>query len=183
MKPEESFIGQPIRSLQTMLRTIASVHPDQVTAVPDGVYGTQTAQSVSSFQRRSGIPATGVVDLRTWNAITDEYRNCQIESQPAQHLCITLNSRQVIRLGDEGVHIPLIQTVLFVLSQIYDQIPEPEITGVWDLPSRDSLIAFQTISNLEPTGELDKTTWRHLALQYAQAADGAQHTSSPRPIS
>ena len=25
MKPEESFVGQPVRSLQTMLRTIAQV--------------------------------------------------------------------------------------------------------------------------------------------------------------
>lgn len=179
MKPEESFIGQPIRSLQTMLRTIASVHPDQLSVVPDGVYTPQTGQAVSAFQRRKGLPVTGTADLATWEAVAEEYRIALIESQPAHLLRITLNPGEVIRLGDSSIHIPLIQTVLFVLSQIYDRIPEPEITGVWDPASRDALMEFQAVSDLEPTGELDKITWHHLALHYTHASDYASLAPAP----
>ena len=51
MKPMESFVDQPIRSLQTMLRTIAAVEPGQKNVMPDGIYGSQTAAAVRSFPR------------------------------------------------------------------------------------------------------------------------------------
>ena len=38
MRPPESFIEQPVRSLQTMLRVIAEDDPTFPTVVPDGIY-------------------------------------------------------------------------------------------------------------------------------------------------
>ena len=43
MRPPESFIGQPIRSLQTMLRVIAEDQPGHVRIIPDGIYGSDDA--------------------------------------------------------------------------------------------------------------------------------------------
>ena len=60
MKPAESFVDQPIRALQTMLRTIASIEPGQINVMPDGIYGPQTSAAVRSFQRRQGLTPTGV---------------------------------------------------------------------------------------------------------------------------
>ena len=37
-----SYVGQPIRSLQTMLRTIAHVDETLLKLVPDGIYGPNT---------------------------------------------------------------------------------------------------------------------------------------------
>lgn len=177
MNTEHSLTAQPIRSLQTMLRTIAQVHPQQPPVIPDGVYSPQTEQAVLAFQKMKGLPVSGAVDQPTWDAIVSEYEHCRIQTAPAQHLTLTLNPSTVIRLGDDQIHIPLIQTMLFVLSQIYDTIPEPEITGIWDIPSQDALAAFQTYADLEPSGELDKQTWRHLALHYTLASD-ASHNGS-----
>ena len=42
MKPGESFVGQPIRALQTMLRVIAENDPSHMTLIPDGIYGPDT---------------------------------------------------------------------------------------------------------------------------------------------
>lgn len=182
MKPDESFIGQPVRSLQTMLRTIAQVHPNQKSVVPDGIYSKQTEAAVSSFQRRKGLPMTGVVDNATWDKIVSEYELSLIEAAPAQNLQITLNSGEVLTLGSENVHIPLIQTLLFVLSQVYDVIPEPEISGVLDMDTQKSLIAFQIFSDLKPTGNLDKRTWKNLALQYSQITDRIENKSDQQPV-
>ena len=57
MRPNESFIAQPVRSLQTMLRVIAEQDGDLPSAVPDGIYGNDTVAAVTAFQRRrpSGI--------------------------------------------------------------------------------------------------------------------------------
>ena len=62
-----NYAGKPIRSLQTMLRVIASVDSEEAHIIPDGIYGPQTMQAVSRFQRRHGIPVTGITDQTTWD--------------------------------------------------------------------------------------------------------------------
>ena len=71
MRPVESFAGQPVRSLQTMLRVIAqhnSTHPD---VIPDGIYGPETVAAVSAFQQLHALPITGITDQNTWEAIVE----------------------------------------------------------------------------------------------------------------
>ena len=171
MKPEESFVGQPVRSLQTMLRTIDQVHPRQHILIPDGIYGPQTVEAVSAFQRREGLPANGVADQATWERIAERYEDARIETEPAQPIQITLNPGQVIRRNEEHHLMYLIQSMLILLSELYEGFPAPEHTGILDWPTQQALTAFQIYSNLPPTGELDKKTWKALALQFSQAAD------------
>ena len=45
MMTTEQYVGQPIRSLQTMLRTIAHADETLVRLVPDGIYGPNTVQA------------------------------------------------------------------------------------------------------------------------------------------
>ena len=73
MRPDESFVGQPVRSLQTMLRVLAKDENRQPTVIPDGIYGPSTMNAVSVFQRRYGIPVTGIVDYPTWYKISEIY--------------------------------------------------------------------------------------------------------------
>ena len=62
MRPPESFLAQPVRSLQTMLRVIAEDDNSLPTVVPDGIYGQTTMNAVTEFQRREGLPLTGITD-------------------------------------------------------------------------------------------------------------------------
>ena len=73
MRPDETFVGQPVRSLQTMLRFIAESRGDSISVIPDGIYAQNTVSAVSDFQRRKGMPATGITDQATWDAIAAEY--------------------------------------------------------------------------------------------------------------
>lgn len=171
MKPAESFVDQPIRSLQTMLRTIASVEPGQVNVMPDGIYGPQTAEAVRSFQRRMGMPVTGTADSATHAAIVREYDRARIEADKAWPLQITLDPLQVIRRGERNNVIYLVQSMLTVMNLLHPEIPEPGHTGILDAATVESLAAFQTWAELPPTGELDKRTWKALAIQFARAAD------------
>lgn len=171
MRPPESFIGQPIRSLQTMLRVIAEDDPSHVRIVPDGIYGPETMAAVSTFQRMHGLPVTGVTDQTTWETIVAVYNPALIRIDAAQPLDIILNPGQVIRKGERNPHIYLVQGMLMVLSEVYKSIGTPSQTGILDEPTADSISSFQALSGLPMTGNLDKHTWKHLVLQYPLAAN------------
>lgn len=166
MRPDSSFIRQPVRSLQTMLRVIAAHQGDLPNVIPDGIYGQQTMQAVAAFQRKFGVPVTGVADQPTWELIVSEFKPARVHVIPAQPLQIVLQPNQVIGHGEAHQGIYLSQAMLTALAHSYGSIPEPPISGVLDLGTAESLAAFQRLSGLPITGKLDKVTWKHLVLQY-----------------
>ncbi len=177
MRPPESFIAQPIRSLQTMLRVIQEDAGYTDSVVPDGIYGSTTMQAVSAFQRQHGLPVTGMTDQTTWEAIVAEYQPALVRVDAAQPLQLILNAGQVIRRGQSHPYLYLIQSMLLALSEIYGSVSAPRITGTLDLPTSESVSSFQYLSALPQTGEIDKITWKHLALQYPLAVNH-RHTQN-----
>ncbi len=171
MRPKESFVGQPIRSLQTMLRVIAEDDPTLPTVVPDGIYGSETLSAVSTFQRRYGIPVTGVTDQRTWDAVVNVYEDALIRVGKAQPIEILLDPGQVFRLGDSSPYLYLLQSMLLYLSLSHPSISEPSHNGVLDDPTSQALAGFQALAGLDPTGEMDKKTWKYLVQQFSLNAN------------
>ena len=170
MRPPESFIGQPIRSLQTMLRIIAEDDPRHTTLIPDGIYGPETMASVSTFQSIHGLPPTGITDPATWDAIVSQYDSAQIRRLEAEPVQLILNPGQVIRKGERHPNIYMLQAILTVMGDVYESIPKPPVTGILDEATSDALASFQYLANLPETGTLDKVTWKHIALHYPMAA-------------
>lgn len=166
MRPMESFVGQPIRSLQTMLRVIAENDSSYQTVIPDGIYGPELMQAVSVFQRKHGLPVTGVTDQDTWDTVVAVYHPALVEQDRAQTLEIILNPGQVIRRGERDPVIYLVQGMLQAMADIYHSIARPSQTGLLDEATVEAIASFQSLSGLPMTGHLDKHTWKHLALQY-----------------
>lgn len=166
MKPEESFLNHPIRSLQTMLRTLAEFDPRHETLVPDGIYGPATQSAVSKFQRLHGLPVTGVTDQQTWEQIVEEYEPALIQVAEAQMLDVILEPNQVIRRGERHPHIYIVQAILAVLEDAYGSIGPVSHSGLLDEATANAIAAFQGLSGLPMTGHLDKVTWKALALHY-----------------
>lgn len=166
MRPGESFVGQPVRSLQTMLRVLAEDDKRQPTVVPDGIYGPATMQAVTAFQRSRGLPVTGVVDQITWDMIVQDYEPAQIRIAKAQPIEILLDPGKVFRRGDSSPYIYLLQSMLTQLSQDHTMIQSPGHSGILDDETANSLSEFQRLSNLPPTGDFDKVTWKHLVHQF-----------------
>ncbi|MDO5399921.1 MAG: peptidoglycan-binding domain-containing protein [Eubacteriales bacterium] len=171
MRPMESFVGQPIRSLQTMLRVISENDESYPTIVPDGIYGPELVEAVSIFQRTHGLPVTGVTDLDTWEAVVAVFHPARTEQARAQTLEILLNPSQVIRRGQWDPTVYLVQAILLAMSEIYHSIEAPGLSGILDEATASALASFQSLSSLPATGHLDKHTWKHLALQFPLASN------------
>ncbi|MDY3845985.1 MAG: peptidoglycan-binding domain-containing protein [Eubacteriales bacterium] len=65
-----------VKQLQTYLLTIS--YRDEIPYMPhisiDGIYGENTRTAVMDFQKKYGIPATGIVNYETWQAIYSVYK-------------------------------------------------------------------------------------------------------------
>ncbi len=170
MRPGESFIEQPIRSLQTMLRVIAEDDPRLPTVVPDGIYGPTTMNSVTAFQRLYALPITGVADQNTWEQIVKVYEDALIRVGQAEPIEIILEPGEVFRIGDSNAYIYLLQSILVQLSKDNPTISPPFHNGVLDNSTSEALAVFQLLAGLPPTGELDKITWKYLAKQFTLSA-------------
>lgn len=171
MKPTESFVRQPVRSLQTMLRVLAEDDSSFPTVVPDGIYGPTTMQAVSTFQRKHGLPVTGTVNQETWEHIVDAYEPALVRVDKAESIEIILEPGQVFRRGDTSPYIYLLQAMLTQLSNDYAVIEQPGYSGVLDDTTVAAIVAFQHLSGLEETGDFDKVTWKHLVKQYTLNAN------------
>lgn len=170
MRPNESFIGQPVRSLQTMLRVLGEHDSRYHPVIPDGIYGKETMAAVANFQRQHGLAATGVADQETWEQIHDHYDPARVYIEEAIPLEIILNPNEILVTGDQSPYLYIVQAVLIVLSQVYG-IGTPSMNGILDSPTEDSLASFQQLIGLPMTGKLDKLTWKHLALHFPLAAN------------
>ena len=171
MKPTETFLGQPIRSLQTMLRVL-SEHNDRYKAlIPDGIYGPDTMSAVRVFQQYNRLPVTGVTDQQTWDAIVGAYELALVEVVLPEPLQVLLNPNDSVAPGGTGAIVYLAQVILTVLADCYHCVPAPAITGRLDGATQDALEVFQQLCGLPITGNLDCHTWRHLALQFPAATN------------
>jgi peptidoglycan hydrolase-like protein with peptidoglycan-binding domain len=144
---------------------------------PAGKFGKGTETATKKYQKARGLSATGVADQNTWDTIVEEYEPALVRVGPAQPLEIILEPGQIIRRGDEEPNVYILQAVLIVLSQMYASITPPGMNGRLDEATAASLEAFQALSGLPQTGELDKVTWKQLALHYPLAANKTMHQS------
>ena len=170
MRPGDSFVAQPVRSLQTMLRIIAMNNARISKAVPDGIYGPDTMQEVSALQRMSGLPQTGVVNEATWNEITRQFGPAAVNVLQAQPVEILLEPGEKIGHNQASPYVFLLQSMLTVLSMGNPIIPLPGPSGMMDDSTTAALRIFQSLSALEETGVLDRESWRQVALQFTLAA-------------
>lgn len=170
MKPGESFVEQPIRSLQTMLRIIAKDDTRLPTVVPDGIYGQATMQAITSFQRLYGLPLTGIADQATWDRIVSVYEQALIRVGPTEPIEVIFEPGQIFRVGDKNAYIYLLQSMLIQLSTENPTISKPDHNGILDDPTSEALAAFQLLAGLPPTGELDRLTWKYLSKQFTLSA-------------
>lgn len=153
---DATFLGRPVRTLQTMLRKISARCPEIPPLIPDGIYGTDTMRAVTALQRYAGLPATGVADLATWNAALSMAREIS-EQTPG------------FAMGEESLRLYPLQAMLAALGQVVDDLPPVEPNGVYDEACAEAVRRMQEVSGLPVTGELDGKTSESIAGLYRLA--------------
>lgn len=160
------YVGKPIRSLQNSLRRIAQSDPDIPQVAPDGVFGAQTRDSVSAFQRKHNLPDTGRVDLETWERIIGVHREILKEEDPPRRIGLYPSAGFRIRVGEINMHLLSITGVLAALAARFPQLGKAEPGDVYTPATEQVVIKLQLAFGMEGDGIITKRFWDTACLLY-----------------
>lgn len=181
MRSQTRYIGSPVLSLQTMLRTISFRHPVIPRLIPSGVFDEATLEAVMIFQREFYPPVTGRVDNDTWDAVVVLFQQA-LEELSEPRPCTGYPSRDYIILPDaQSVHLYIIQSMFKSLSAVLEEVEDCPVTGVHDAPCVRNVRWLQRLNGCRETGVMDKCAWDTLSRLYTIFVTYAQTPWLTRP--
>ncbi len=166
MEQFASGVGKPIYNLQEFLRVIAQANGTFPTLIPDGIYGEQTERIVLAFQKEHGLNQTGEVDNDTWDKIIEEYSKAVIYVGEPPRTSLFPSSSHVIKIGDSAdFHYP-IQSIIYAIAQLFDNIDSFEISNKHEGDVVETTKQLQNALERNCGGEIDVKCWRELSRIY-----------------
>ncbi|MBQ5755393.1 MAG: peptidoglycan-binding protein, partial [Oscillospiraceae bacterium] len=152
--------GADVEYISRMLELIAFYYPQVQSFGAAHTYGSQLADSVASFQARFHLPATGVVDGDTWFSL--EAVAAQIIARGGVVDAGTAYPGYALALDSAGWPVWQVQQWLNGLASLEYYYRYVDQTGIFDDQTRDAVLIFQGLNELEETGVVDRTTWEAL---------------------
>lgn len=160
--------GQPVRSLQALLRELSFYHSGIPPVIPDGIFGGQTRAAVLAFQQEFALPATGEVNNDTWDAVVTEYEALMRRESEPQPLLVFPSAGASIRPGESSLHLFTVQAAMYALSQLFPHLGAVSICGTHNEQSVTMTKKLQAIAGLEENGVIDRNLWDKLAGIYEE---------------
>ncbi|MBQ7921613.1 MAG: peptidoglycan-binding protein [Clostridia bacterium] len=163
----EGDTGIGVRELQYFLRFIGyfnnAVQPVQI----DGIFGTETRQSLEDFQRSYGLPVTGVADAVTWGSLFRAYQGI-LDSLPEGFFSVIAEPFPgfPLRRGSTGEEVETIQNYLNFISGTYPSIPRLRVDGIFGPTTDEAVREYQQLFGLPVSGIVGATTWNSIAGTY-----------------
>ena len=154
-----------VGEVQEKLRQIGIDRGDGVEIAVDGVYGAETALAVSQFQRENGLPVTGKVDFKTWEALNDVYEELLERRKPPERVAaIGCNVR--LSSGAVGDSVYILQVMLNAVGARFQNIGKITVDGAYSGETAAAVAEFQRAAGLPQTGAADVETFNRLATVY-----------------
>jgi peptidoglycan hydrolase-like protein with peptidoglycan-binding domain len=162
---QETNRKNEVLELQNMLRLISQADGNLPLVNPDGIFGPETEAAVIAFQREAGLPANGIVDFATWNAIFHAYMNASrmISLRPIQPF--PSGSYEIHRAERSDI-VFFIQLMLSALAVAIDDFDDIVPTGIYDEKTENAITEFQKKHGIPANGIVDRQTWDALARSY-----------------
>ena len=156
-----------ILEIQRILRSIDYFENDLSNIRLTGTYNKETQQGVRRFQEKYGLPVTGTVDSETWRLLQAIDKSINDARALARAVYILpRDSEYTIYPGVKDDVVYIIQHILNIISQEYDDISPIDFTGVYDSNTENAIRDFQRINLLESNGIIDPATFNRLADEY-----------------
>ena len=162
-------VGSGVITLQTRLVALKYLK-----GTADGIFGTQTAQAVTAFQRKNGLKADGIAGSQTQAKLygSNPQANDSTAVDPGKEEDTNTQSTS-LRIGDTGSGVKSMQQRLIELKYLTGGAD-----GIFGPKTFLALQAFQTNNKLQSDGIAGRLT---LAKLSDPKAVGASGLSDPKP--
>ena len=170
--------GEAVQRIQVMLNRISRDYPAIPKIYPvDGIFGPSTEAAVKKFQEIFDLTPDGIVGNSTWYKMVFLYVGvldlAELISQGQTYYPGSGSHPfpNVLREGDRGESVKVIQYVLSVVAEFYNNIPAVAIDGIYGPATKNAVIAVQRMSGLTQDGIMGPQTWAALYRLYAGIVD------------
>ncbi len=166
--------------LQYFLNVLSVYYKSIPSVAYTGVFDTQTRVALIEFQKRMGLPITGILDRETGDLL---FRTAYgiLRTLPPQEIILPIIRYPGIEfrkgMGLEHPPVFLIQQALNYISLTIPLIPPISEEGIFGEETENAVIAFQNIFGLEPTGVVNEATWNELVRVYQELRLEAQSSA------
>ena len=182
---QTSYPGTPLRlgdrspevlQMQVMLNRIARNYPAIPRIQPaDGTFNEETERSVIRFQEIFDLTPDGIVGNATWYKMVFLYVGvldlAELVSEGQTFYRNEFSYSSVLREGDTGEGVRVIQYMLSVISEFYSNIPSLAIDGIFGPATTRSVKALQQMAGLTQDGLVGEQTWNAMYRVYAGITD------------
>lgn len=161
------LVEESVKFLQIRLNRISRNYP-AIPKIPtiNSRFDLATEQAVIAFQKIFNLTPDGLVGKNTWYKIAFIYNNVKRLSElNSEGLSLSEVSKQfpsVLRMGDTGDGVKVLQYYLSVASRFVSAVPPVAIDGVFGQKTKDAVTAFQRQYGLVQDGIVGRNTWNQL---------------------
>lgn len=162
-----------IQLVQYFLNVLSAYYDSMLPVDINGILDLNTTDSIINFQKTMGLPATGLLDQETWEAM---YRSVlgiiRVLPPTAVALPAFIFPGIVTEEGSSGPEVFILQELLSYISTVVSVIPNVDSDGIFGPETKNAVIAFQNLYGIEADGIVDEETWNKIVSVYRELRFG-----------
>ncbi len=156
-----------IAEIQEKLRALELADSGNSPVPVDGIYGPMTTAAVERFQRRHGLPVTGIVDRETYYKLVAEYNSLLGKKFTTARINGFLPADgNALRPGNTGDPVYFLNIMLHTIASVFRNVPIPPVENVYSTATEAAVRAVQTTLGLPATGITNRQTWNRITDLY-----------------
>lgn len=163
-------VGEEVFWLQAGLNRIGRNYPAIPTIPTTGVYDEATREAVRAFQRIFALTPDGIVGKATWYRVLRIYVGVtnlsELASLGYQLYAPHFEFPGILRLGDSGGSVQILQYMLALLSEYSNALLPIQADGLFGPSTQEAVRIFQELYGLPADGVVGPATWEAIHSSY-----------------
>ncbi len=150
--------GIEVEYIHYFLDAIAFLDPDIPRLKTNSIYNDNSITMVKAFQKKYGLPVTGVFTYNDWNVLKDVYN--KILKNLDNEFVNDLYPDNFLSIGSSGEDVLRFQKYLLSICRYDHSIPGVRVTGIFDELTKSSVVTLQKRFGLDENGIVGPILWR-----------------------
>lgn len=150
--------GIEVEHIHYFLDAIAFLDPDIPRLKTNSIYNDNSITMVKAFQKKYGLPVTGIFTYRDWHKLKEIYDKILINLN--NEFVNDLYPNNFLSLGSSGDDVVKFQKYLLAICRADHSIPGVRVNGVFDDLTNRSVLKLQRDLGLEENGVVGPILWR-----------------------